>query len=175
MSLFSSDSRVAFNYMQHWFNRVINFRVDEKKVFKMYTRDIFWGDWVEKKRKEAFSFRISKCFVTKMKFWESKEFIYISFHSPRSPHPTYVTMEKAFEWEEKGLKNTHVIRFNWIFMPNILRFSSDIHPNHPRVWNTCHREKTKKSFFFCYFSILLDRKFVKWFMRSSSTDNKSFV
>lgn len=117
------------------------------------------------------------CLQPKRISWKSKEFIYISFHFPRSPHPTCVTKGSL----RKTLRNTHVIRINWIFMPNILCLSSSpstqitLSLKHMSSSGSIEKKEKIFYFFFCYFSILLDGKFVKWFMRSPSTDNKTFV
>lgn len=151
----------------------------KKKKFSKCTRATFFGGLTKKRRKKkmrSFFFWNFEMFCSRNKVLKVKR-IYLHFISLSTFTTSDVCNNRKSLWmRKKGLKNTHVIRFNWIFMPNILRFSSDIHPNHPRVWNTCHRAKTnKKVFFSVIFPFCWIEKFVKWFMRSSSTDNKSFV
>lgn len=64
-----------------------------------------------------------------------------------------------------GLKNTHVIQLNWIFVPNFLDFTQI-------TLALKHMSSRSETFF--SFSTRCGGKIpslVKWFMRSSSTDN----
>lgn len=101
---------------------------------------------------------------TNTKDWKSKEFIYISL-TRRSPHPTCNT-RKFFSRPSKTRMSFNSIEF--LCQISSLDFTQITRPH-------MSSGKQRKTFPFCYFSILLDVKCVKWFMRSSSADNKSFV
>lgn len=155
---FPHDSRVAFNYMQHWLNRVINFRLAN---FWTCTRD-----GVKKSLShpcETFSIFLVH------REWKSKEFIYI-----HSNDPLFATSD-MLQWNffpslsfRPQKHSCHSIQLK--FQAKILRSFTQINPELE------HMSSMKETFFlFVVLSILLDGKFVKWFMRSSLADNKSFV
>lgn len=136
------NSLVAFNYMQHCLNRVIN-------LIRKVSLTLLGG-------KKGCSCHIRKTFpslpeqlfqFSSPSFIESQKNLF-TFHWFFVRHHTRACNNSAVCFS--GLRNTHVIRFNWIFIPNIL---FEFHPNHPALKHMSSRERKK---------LFLVRILVRW-------------